>query len=119
MSDDDLVTGLRAWTKNHDAPVRAAVELLIEHDHWLWDEGFTDRCVFDDGGVPGINFAEVKRYHGDVLDEGLPCSTSCAAVLLVIADIGSGRWQIGTMDGRNRRRVADAVLRAAGLSGDA
>lgn len=113
MTGDDLVTGLRAWAKNYDNRVRAAVELLIEHDHWLWDEGFTDRCIFADGALPGINFAEAKRYH----DEGLPCSTSQAAILLVIADIGSGRWQIDTMDGRNRQRITDAVSRAAGLTG--
>lgn len=114
MADDDLVTGLRAWVKNHDNRVRAAVELLIEHDHWLWDEGFTERCIFDSNGTPYVNFAEVRRYH----DDKPGCSESQAAILLVIADIGSGRWQVDTMDGRNRRRVADAVLRAAGLSND-
>jgi hypothetical protein len=27
-----LIAGLRAWTRGHDPHVRAAVELLIEHD---------------------------------------------------------------------------------------
>jgi len=113
---DNLPAELRAWTKNHDAHVRAAVELLIQHDHWLWDEGFTSRCVFGNDGIACIDFTAVKRYHEEGMSEGLPCSTSEAAMLLVIADIGSGRWQIDTMDGRNRQRVADAVMRAAGLA---
>lgn len=117
MTDSsNLADGLRRWgaTKGDDS-VRAAVELLIEHDHWLWDEGFTGRCIRDERGVAYIDFAEVRRYH----DEGAPCSESQAAILLVIADIGTCRWQIPTMDGRNRRRIVRAVTRAAGMAPDA
>jgi hypothetical protein len=111
---DNLPAELRAWTKNHDNRVRAAVELLIEQDHWLWDEGFTSRCVAIHGGITCLNFAEMKRYH----DEGPPCSEGQAAILLVAADLGSGRWKLDTLDGRNRQRVADAVARAMGLMTD-
>jgi hypothetical protein len=32
---DALIEGLRAWTREHDAHVRAAVELIIWHGFWL------------------------------------------------------------------------------------
>ena len=36
MSDfDTLARLLRRWTHNHDSHVRAAVELLIEHETWI------------------------------------------------------------------------------------
>ncbi|MGH3754041.1 MAG: hypothetical protein ACRDRP_15355, partial [Pseudonocardiaceae bacterium] len=44
-SVEELVRGLRVWTVDHDRYVRAAVELLIEHDHWLRNGEFVDRCV--------------------------------------------------------------------------
>jgi hypothetical protein len=46
MSDyDDLVAGLRAWTKDHDAHVRAAVDLLIWKESWLRRASFVRACV--------------------------------------------------------------------------
>ena len=36
MTDfDTLVRLLRRWTHNHDPHIRAAVELLIEHETWI------------------------------------------------------------------------------------
>ena len=114
MSNENLTDSLKRWAAGNDDRVRAAVGLLIEHDHWLWDEGFTERCVSGDADASfsWIDFAEVKRYY----DDGPPCSTSEAAILLAIADIGSERWQISTMDGRNRARVVRAVAQAAGVT---
>lgn len=114
MTDSgNLADGLRRWAASNDDSVRAAVELLIEHDHWLWDEGFTARCIRNDRGTPYVDFAEVRRYHHD----GCPCSESQAVMLLVIADIGTCRWRIPVMDGRNRRRIVQAVARATGVPG--
>ena len=40
-----IIAGLRTWTREHDPHVRAAVELLIEHDSWLRRADFTPACV--------------------------------------------------------------------------
>jgi hypothetical protein len=115
VPDDDLPARLHEWASAHDNRVRAAVELLIEHDHWLWDEAFVKRCLFADGRLPAISFDAVLCFHdGDGDPVG---SESQVAILRVIADIGSGRWGIDTMDIRNRERVSSAVTRAAGLTG--
>ena len=44
-----LIAGLRAWTRGHDPHVRAAVELLIEHNVWLRRADFTQGCIFRSG----------------------------------------------------------------------
>ena len=45
MSDfDALVVRLRRWTHNHDPHVRAAVELLIEHETWIRRGDFQRAC---------------------------------------------------------------------------
>jgi hypothetical protein len=115
MDDGELAAGLRAWAARKDNRIRAAVELLIEHGHWLRAGDFEDRCVFFDQGLPAVSFAAVQAFADDT-----PAgSDGQIAVLRVIADLGSGRWGIDMMDGRNRLRLVRAVTRAAGLLPDA
>ena len=33
-------------------------------------------------------------------------------MLMFIADLGSGRWNLGSLDARGRMRIADAMMRA-------
>jgi hypothetical protein len=112
MITDQDVAALKQWAAGNDDHRRAAVGLLIEHDHWLWNDEFAERCVrrFADGTVY-LDFAEIERFWHD----GCACSESEAAMLRVIADIGSGRWRISVMDVRNRDRLIRAVTVAAGL----
>lgn len=54
----ELVGSLRVWIKNGDAPVRAAVELLIEQGHWLRDRTFVDECIgIDESQMPAVRRA--------------------------------------------------------------
>lgn len=105
---DVMAAGLRAGTKDHDAHVRAAVELLIEHEHWLWDEGFAAACVRTLGAAAYISWENAGAY----LDSGPGCSGGQAAVLRVAIDLGSDRWKITRLDGRNRDRIIRAVTSA-------
>jgi hypothetical protein len=111
MLTDDDVAAIRRWADGSDPHVRAAVGLLAEHDHWFWDEGFAETCIrrASDGTV-SLDFIAMARYWRD----GTACSQGQAAILLAAADIGSGRWAIGTLDFRNRERVARAAAVAVG-----
>jgi hypothetical protein len=115
MDPDTLAAGewagLRAWAAK-DSRANAAVQLLIEHDHWLWNDEFTSRCIYTGGGLPAVNFDAVYQYWTTTP----AASESQSAMLRVIADIGSGRWGLDVMDARNRNRVIDAVTRAAGMN---
>ena len=59
-----LIAGLRAWTRDHDPHVRAAVELLIEHDVWLRRPDFTRACIFRSGREACSQLAGRPRVRG-------------------------------------------------------
>jgi hypothetical protein len=106
-----LAADLRSWTVNHDAYVRAAVDLLIEQGHWLWDKGFTDACVRTSGDTTYISWHDADAY----LQSGPPCSGGEAAILRIAIDLASDRWEITRLDSRNRGRVIEAVRQATGM----
>lgn len=113
MITDEDVAAIQRWANDHSDHVRAAVQLLIEHDHWLWDEGFAKRCVGRAGdGIVYVNFHAAAAYWR----EEPPCSEGQAAILLAAADLGSGRWRIPVMDCRNRERLLRAVATATGVT---
>jgi hypothetical protein len=105
---ETLIGALRAWAV--DANVRAAVDLLAEQDHWFWDEKFMAACVGQTGSTTWISWQQADAY----LQSGPPCSGGEQAILRIAIDLGSGRWQIDTLDGRNRARVVAAVQQAVG-----
>lgn len=107
---DALITGLRAWTKDHDPHVRAAVELLIVHDHWLYDDGFIAACV-QHTQETYISWVAADAY----LASDPPCSPGEASVLRAAIDLGMNRWGLSRLDVRNKQRVMDAVRTAVGL----
>ena len=73
-SGDALTAALRAWTRDHDPHVRAAVGLLIEHDVWLRRADFTRACVRSRGGEAWIDWRCATRrcwFRTEVRDLGL------------------------------------------------
>ena len=63
MSDfDALVRALRRWTANHDPHVRAAVELLIEHETWIRRADFQRACIKRDAREAWVNWRKAREF---------------------------------------------------------
>ena len=81
MSDfDTLIRLLRRWTHNHDPHVRAAVELLIEHETWIRRADFQRACIERDAREAWVNWRKAREF----VDAG---SSS--------VDLGNGRSRPG------------------------
>jgi len=75
MSDfDTTVRALRRWTHNHDPHVRAAVELLIEHETWIRRADFRRACIELGTREAYINWCKAREF----VDAGSTASTSRA-----------------------------------------
>lgn len=102
---------IQQWAEESPPWVKAAVILLIEHDHWLYDEGFQEWCVVRQAGGSAVflDFHAMQQYHDDPENPGSPGQR---VVLRAAADLGSGRWQVAVLDARNRDRLMCAVTTA-------
>lgn len=109
VTDEDIEK-IREWARHMGPGARAAVQLLEEHDHWLKHEQFATRCVKRHGERAFIDFGEAGRLWR----EGTYGSAGQLTMLLIIADLGASRWELGTMDSREIDRVIGAVRTAAG-----
>jgi hypothetical protein len=107
-----LTPALRAWTRNHDAHVRAAVELLIEHDFWLRRADFTRECLHRDGRQAWIDWRDAREF----VECGARASTSEMAILDLAVALGENRYRLSIMGAANSRSIATAVARAVGQS---
>jgi hypothetical protein len=107
-----LTAALRAWTRHHDPHVRAAVELLIEHDFWLRRADFTRACVRRDHGEAWIDWRAARAFT----DAGAVASTSEMAVLDLAVALGENRYRLSIMGAANSRAIAAAVARAVGAT---
>lgn len=107
MSDQDkLIAGLRKWTKNHDPHVRAAVELLIEHGHWIRRADFAAEVVqWDSGGTAWIPWDRARAFMRDRAG-----STSQMAILDLVIAIGSDRYRLSRAD------CEEAIVRAVAMA---
>ncbi len=103
-----LTDRLRAWTRGHDDHVRAAVELLIDHDCWLRRADFTRACVHHDGRQAWIDWTQARRF----VEAGAVASSSERAVLDLAVALGENRYRLSIMGAANSRRIATAVARA-------
>lgn len=110
VSSHDLVVGLRRWTRSHDAHVRAAVELLIEHDHWLRDPVFLHQAVQVDQTNAWIRWTDAA----EVLERSKCSSTEHAILELAIA-LAANRYRLASMGPSNSAAIARAVATAAGV----
>jgi len=107
-----LTVALRAWTRHHDPHVRAAAELLVEHDVWLRRADFTRACVRRDHGEAWIDWRAARAFA----DAGAAASTSEMAVLDLAVALGENRYRLPVMGAANSRAIATAVARAAGVT---
>lgn len=111
MSDfDALVRLLRRWTHNHDPHVRAAVELLIEHETWIRRADFQRACIEPDGREAWISWHKAREF----VDAGSVASTSEMAVLDLAVALGENRYKFSIIGPANSRMIAQAVARALG-----
>jgi hypothetical protein len=107
---DAIVTGLRAWTRHHDSHVRAAVELLIEHDFWLRRPDFVRACVHRSSREAWIDWAQARQFTG----AGAVASSSQMAIPGLAAALGENRYRLPVMGAANSALIATAVARAVG-----
>lgn len=107
---DVLAALLRAWTREHDLHVRAAVELLIGHGTGLRRADFTQACATLDGREAWIDWAAARRYVGS----GPGRSASELAILDLPVAIGENRYRLSIMGQANAWLIATAVARAVG-----
>ena len=111
MTDfDTLVRLLRRWTHNHDPHVRAAVELLIEHETWIHRADFRRACIEKNDREAWINWRKAREF----VDSGSVASTSEMAVLDLAVALGENRFKFSVMGPANSRMIAQAVARALG-----
>jgi hypothetical protein len=111
MSDfDTLVRLLRRWTHNHDPHVRAAIELLTEHETWIRRADFQRACIERGSREAWINFGKAREFA----DSGSVASTTERAVLDPAVAIGENRFKFSIMGPANSRMIAQAVARALG-----
>ena len=103
-----LTNGLRAWIRGHDDHVRAAVELLIDHDCWLRRADFTRACIRHEGRQAWIDWAQARRF----VEAGAVAYSSEMAVLDLAIALGENRYRLSIMGAANSRRIATAVARA-------
>ena len=106
-----LAARLRAWTRSHDPHVRAAVELLIDHDCWLRRGDFIRACVRSGGGDTWIDWRAARAFA----DAGTAASTSEMAILDLAVALGENRYRLSIMGTANARMIAAAVARATGV----
>ncbi len=110
-----LVAGLRAWTRQHDAPVRAAVELLIGHDMWLRQAEFRSACVHPDRCTGEVWISWIAAQVAFEVGEFDRCSSTERAVLDLAIALGTDRYRLRAMGTENLRLVAVAISTATGV----
>lgn len=114
MSTEDLITGLRAWTQDHDPHVRAAVELLITHDEGMWlrrPEFVAAFVSWHEGGEVTIDFHALA--DAIKTGTGVPGASSTEmGILRLAADLGTDRWRISRMSDETVHLVRIAIATA-------
>jgi hypothetical protein len=111
MSDFDATArALRRWTADHDPHVRAAVELLIEHETWIRRGDFQRACIERNAREAWVNWRKAREFAGS----GAMASTSEMAVLDLAVALGENRYRFSIMGPANSRMIAEAVACALG-----
>jgi hypothetical protein len=110
---DTLVVRLRRWTHSHDPHVRAAVELLCWHEHWLRRQSFQQACIHDDTAIDcsmWINWRQAREFY----DSGPRGSSSELAILDLAVALGENRYRLSIMGDAHSRAIVQAVTSALG-----
>jgi hypothetical protein len=111
MADTEtLIKALRAWTREHDAHVRAAVELIIWHGFWLRRQDFVKAAVHRSRYEATIDWGTAREF----VDAGARASTSEMAILDLAVALGENRYHLSIMGHAHSKAIARAVARAIG-----
>lgn len=91
------------------AGTEAAVELLVETDFWLTRSEFVERALVVRAGQTSIDWAEASHVANEV-----QCSRGERFILLLACSLGDPKSEvamsdISALDGRNLKRVKDAL----------
>ena len=117
LSFGQLTAGLRGWSRHHDHHVRAAVELLIWHEHWLRRPDFTRAAVGrGSDGTVYIDWAPAARFAGTAA--ATRASTSERAILDLAIALGTDIYRLGIMGTAHCAAIAQAVAAAVGIPAD-
>ena len=110
MADfDTTVKRLRRWTANHDLHVKAAVELLIWHEHWIRRGDFLKACVASDpDGTSWIRWDAAKAFAFS----NPQASTSELAILDLAVSLGSDRYKLSRMGDAHAKAIVEAFAAA-------
>lgn len=106
-----LIKGLRAWTRENDPHVRAAVELLLWHEFWLRRADFRSAAVHRGKYEATIDWGAAREF----VDEGAKASTSEMAILDLAVALGEDRFRLNIMGSAHSRAIGNAMFAAAGL----
>lgn len=109
-SHTTLTKKLLTWAKDHNPHVKAAVNLLVEHDYWLRRERFVSAAVVS--AVDGAYIVWRKAREAFDAGEFDRSSTSELAVLDLAISLGEDRFKLGTMGQFNSRIMAVAFADA-------
>lgn len=107
---EDVIAGLRRWTETHDAHVRAAVELLIEHGSWVRRADFLRAAVDDRAGVLIIGWRAAAEFLGAGV--WVIASSTDLAILQLAIDLGSNRYRLTNMGAANAASIIRAITTA-------
>lgn len=109
---DSTLAALRKWTRDNDPHVRAAVELLAWHEHWLRRADFSRACVSrDSDGTAWISWMQAR----DFIATQPRASTSEMAVLELAIAIGSNQYKLSYMGEAHARAIVKAFADALGV----
>jgi hypothetical protein len=114
---DTLVTELRAWTKNHDPHVRAAVELLISDGRWLRRSDFVGECVTTGDG-DGTAWIPWYRARDFIESSRSSASVTEMRVLEIAVAIGSDQYRLSRMNDEQAEAIVKAFAGALNVEAD-
>jgi hypothetical protein len=114
MNLSTLIEELRSWVATNDPHVRAAVELIIEHDVWLRRPEFLSTAVPHAADGHFISW-RAARENFDAGTYSCASSTELAVLDLAI-DLGADRYRLSRMGDYNSTLIRRTVSRALPIS---
>jgi len=109
-----IVRDVAEWARTNDPQVKAAVQLLLEHDTWFRRRDFLDAAVVRIEGGHYVRWSAAR----DAFNEGVfnrASSTELAVLDLAIA-LGMDVYRFSSMGRTNKATVLDAVAAALASS---
>jgi hypothetical protein len=103
------VTALRAWTKDHDPHVRAAVELLVTDEYWLRREDFRAAAIGAGTTEMWVRWNEAALFR---IGPGASASRSQRAILDIAVAIGRDDYRLSRMNDEQAGAIAKAFADA-------